>query len=595
MPQGNKLQVILTMLDKATAPLRAFQSRVNAVGASMRAQHNAMRLGITTGPATDMLNSAYALGASLKSIGVAAAGVRSSFRGVTGELRNIATTGVIAGGALGWLFKTQLIDTAADFEKMNAQLRSLEKGDIKKAEKDFKWITDFAENTTLQFDEVMKGFIQLRTNGLDPMDGTMQAITDAMAQMGGGMEVFSRITVQLGQAWNKQKLQGQDVIAIINNGIPVWDLLEKASKRGGKAVGHTAKEFAEMATKGRLGRDTIRVLIHEIGEFAKGASAAQMKTWNGMMSNLMDKWTIFKNMVMQSGAFEYMKGKARALLNILDTMAKNGELKKWAEYTGAKLKEFVEDFYNLVVNDLWPALKKIASEFKKAADKMGGWGNLLKVFAALYFTPLILAVGQFSLAIALLGKNFGITLSSMAGSFRKFATFMLTNPVGIALGLLTVAAILLYRNWDGVVGGLKIIWGQLGDIMDWVIAKVEKVLGFSPTLTALVKTLLNPGAAIAKLVVGDMSESPVARTPASRSTSTAPLRAALSLPTFDVGALGAPLALPATSPAQQVTKTNNAKVTVDFQNVPQGLRVTTDTKGRGAPLDLSMGYAMPMH
>lgn len=40
---------------------------------------------------------------------------------------------------------------------------------------------------------------------------------------------------------------------------------------------------------------------------------------------------------------------------------------------------------------------------------------------------------------------------------------LMFTPWGRALGLLATAAVMVYKNWDGIKGGLLIIWGQLSD------------------------------------------------------------------------------------------------------------------------------------
>lgn len=59
-----------------------------------------------------------------------------------------------------------------------------------------------------------------------------------------------------------------------------------------------------------------------------------------------------------------------------------------------------------------------------------------------------------------------------AGLF-KLGAFMLANPIFLALGLLAAAAYLLYRNWDGVVGGAKALWQDLGTLVGNVAGSVS--------------------------------------------------------------------------------------------------------------------------
>ncbi len=49
--------------------------------------------------------------------------------------------------------------------------------------------------------------------------------------------------------------------------------------------------------------------------------AKESKTFMGMLGNLADQWARFRNMVMASGLFDFLKGRLGALLDTLDRMA----------------------------------------------------------------------------------------------------------------------------------------------------------------------------------------------------------------------------------------------------------------------------------
>ncbi|ROV57147.1 phage tail tape measure protein [Neisseria chenwenguii] len=80
----------------------------------------------------------------------------------------------------------------------------------------------------------------------------------------------------------------------------------------------------------------------------------------------------------------------------------------------------------------------------------------------------------------LLGKGFGLLktvfsvfssgvmttirfLPMLASGFLKLGMALMANPIFLALGLLAAAAYLLYTNWEGVVGGAKALWQDLGN------------------------------------------------------------------------------------------------------------------------------------
>ena len=63
----------------------------------------------------------------------------------------------------------------------------------------------------------------------------------------------------------------------------------------------------------------------------------QSKTWDGMISNLMDQMTRFSRMVMDSGAFAHLKDRLRTLLDTINDMAESGRLQEIADLVGKKL------------------------------------------------------------------------------------------------------------------------------------------------------------------------------------------------------------------------------------------------------------------
>lgn len=81
---------------------------------------------------------------------------------------------------------------------------------------------------------------------------------------------------------------------------------------------------------------------------------------------------------------------------------------------------------------------------------------------------------------------FGIGAVTFAFNALKLA--MMTNPIGLALTALSVAGVLLWKNWEGVKGGLVAIWqtiketaiaafdaikSSVGAVIDWLAQKTE--------------------------------------------------------------------------------------------------------------------------
>lgn len=74
------------------------------------------------------------------------------------------------------------------------------------------------------------------------------------------------------------------------------------------------------------------------------------------------------------------------------------------------------------------------------------------------------------------GKSLALlpVIKSVGTAFLWLGRMLMANPIGIAIGLLVAAGWLLYKNWDGVVGGLKAIWQNLTEVGQRVWAEVKE-------------------------------------------------------------------------------------------------------------------------
>ena len=255
-------------------------------------------------------------------------------------------------------------ESGIQFEKIGARLSDLELG----------YIEEFARDVPFQLAETAEAFAQLKTFGIDPMSGSLQAISDQTAKLGGGQEELKGIVTALGQAWGKQKLQQEEVLQLIERGVPAWDLLSKAT-------GKTTQELQKMSTAGQLGRREISLLIEAMGQESSGAAAKQMEALAGLVSNLQDRFTQFSRMIADAGVFDYLKQQATDLIAKFEELGNNGQLEKIAKQIsdtfilGAEaVKSFATTVYELsgtmlTLGQAWLGLKVVtwAGQLKAAA------------------------------------------------------------------------------------------------------------------------------------------------------------------------------------------------------------------------------------
>jgi len=213
-----------------------------------------------------------------------------------------STKGLLTGFfslAAGTALASSILDVNREMESLRAQLKSLT-GSSSGAERAFKFIQDFSKDTPFQIKGLTKAFIDLKNFGIEPTSDVMKAITNQASKLGGSQETLSGITLALGQAYAKGKLQAEEMLQLVERGVPVYKLLAEAT-------GRNSDELSKMASKGLLGRDAIDKLIIKMGELSKGSNADAMNTLNGSISRLSSSWRRFEDTLLNDRSEGFIK------------------------------------------------------------------------------------------------------------------------------------------------------------------------------------------------------------------------------------------------------------------------------------------------
>ena len=351
--------------------------------------------------------------------------------------------GLAAGAA------NMVIGPAAQNEAYIVQLEALE-GSAQKARTAMEWIAQFELTTPLELPAIIEAYRQLRTFGINPTNGSLQALVDTMAMGGGGAENLSGIILAVGQAWTKGRLQGEEALQLLERGVPVWDLLSNAT-------GRSAAQLQEMASKGQLGRDVISKLVELMGERAAGASQKMAMTWNGMISTMSSYWWKFRLMIAEAGVFEFAKDQLQGLLDTINTMAADGSLLTLAQTVADNIITTLENLWHFGV-EAYAVFETLGGWLSYAADMLGGWNNL---------------------AMVLIGLPLAGTLMSIVTGVVQLASGLMMLASGLAVLSLPVAAVIagvaalaagawyLYNNWDQVITWFAGAWDGLKNLFSW--------------------------------------------------------------------------------------------------------------------------------
>lgn len=354
-----------------------------------------------------------------------------------------------------------MVKAAADMESMQQQLSTMLGSELEGA-KMFDEIKTMASKTPFGTKDLMAATNTMLGFGIE-----QKKVLPLMRQLGdisgGNAERFQSLALAFSQVSSAGKLQGQDLMQMINAG---FNPLEAISKRTGKSIGVLKDEMS----KGKI-------TIQMVEQAMKDATSE-----GGRFFNMMEKQS--KTALGQWSTFQD---------NLNSVLADFGKIILPYAIKGLqKLSKTLEWF-----NSLSPGAKKTILVIAGIAAAIG---------------PLLIVLGSLLIFLAQLPKNlllarmgFDVLTKGILG-FGKNLIWLATNPITwIVAGVLGVIAVivLLIKNWNKVkevainVGqAIAQWWGGLmnnlstwiGNLIGWLDGLIEKlgfVANFIPGLNAI--------------------------------------------------------------------------------------------------------------
>lgn len=309
---------------------------------------------------------------SLNKVSRAISAVSKGFNGLGNITIPIIGVGAAAGTAM---VGRSMLRTAADFEMAKIRMKQTfgEQGEMADA-----WLKKFATDTPMAFADTQDAMMRLKTAGIDPMNGSLQALVDYNAKVGGDKANLDGYISAISKGFIKGKLSMEEINPLLERNVKVFEILAKET--GGK---YTADQMQKMLQEGKLGRKAIHALLRGMGRDAQGAAKEQMKTWDGLVSNLEDTWTSMQARFMEHGAFDALKKELGDFVEWLNEKIDDGTLDDFAKTVSDTLIEALKNLKEMV-KDVKPVLESIGSVMSWVSEKAGGYGNLAKFMGGLW-------------------------------------------------------------------------------------------------------------------------------------------------------------------------------------------------------------------
>jgi tape measure domain-containing protein len=181
----------------------------------------------------------------------------------------------------------------------------------------FQTARELAGASAIDVRTLSRAYMDLQSVGIRPTAAMMETLTNAANKWGDGQAALEDLTERLTKAYVKNKLSGDDLIALNQAGIPIYQLL-------GDEIGKNAQQLQQMADKGDLTGETIERLIEKMGEFASGGNAEALDTVSGKIDQMRGAWLNFEDALVNGKAapfFDYMAAKAKSMAgSVIDSV-----------------------------------------------------------------------------------------------------------------------------------------------------------------------------------------------------------------------------------------------------------------------------------
>jgi tape measure domain-containing protein len=383
-----QIKYVYDLVDKISPKLKTIQTNLKATADKVTDNGAVMAKGFDK-----MVSSLNKTGNSLKS---------ASF--------NLAPISVAMGG-LG----IKALSSSANMETLAIQLEILT-GSAEKGKKLFSDLNQYAAATPFQLPEIVKSTrILLGSNiALEKATSTIKMLGNVSAGSGGDLQ---SLAVVFGQVAGMTRLQGQDAMQFISNGIPIWALLEKST-------GKTVETLRDMGSKGQISFKMVEDALTKAtlaGGMYYQATEKLSTSLSGLYSTLKDQVNL-------------------AFAELGNEMAKAVDIKK-------------------LIKDLGEFAGKLTTYFKSLSPETKKFITYAIILGGV-LAPVLATIGFMSIGI-----------SALAGIF-----VFLISPVGLLIAGITALAVAGYLLKDSFMVVFNFLKDEFLLIFDAIGAKIDAAI-----------------------------------------------------------------------------------------------------------------------
>lgn len=286
---------------------------------------------------------------------------------------------------------------------------------------------------TTQLLPLARAWVNIGDN-VDTATSKMQKIVDLGSAYGLTSEQVGAVNLALTQMQMAGKIGQQDMMQLINAGIPAWQLLSEK-------MGIPVEQLKDMSSKSELTQDALQTLWDEITEKTEGAASSMSDTLSAKFSNAQEA---------VANSMSAMGDIISQAFNVPGVLDAAGEMAEGFKTHINSIRDAAKDvgLHDAIVQEL----EGISPAAAAAAD------GVMTAFASMKdtimenqtaVTIVVEAIGAMAATVAII-KGVQTAFLAAKGAAMAFALACQANPIILAISAVIAVLVLLYTHWDEV-------------------------------------------------------------------------------------------------------------------------------------------------
>lgn len=381
---------------------------------------------------------------------------------VVGQARNAFLN--LRDAVFGWL--GPVISANREIERASFLLQGMstaltQVGRRTEAADNIRELLELAKSSPFSLDALTDSFVKMKAGGIDPMDGSMKSLVDAVATFGGDSQILNRASIAI------QQMAGKGVISMEELRQQLGEAVPTAINLMARSLGVSYQELVDKISKGQVrANGALKSMFAEFDRTFGGASSRLVTSFGGSVQRAQSTLTQFALAIggFSNGQFtngSFMSELTKAVNDFTDSL-NTGEAQKFAQQTGAALAEVVKWLKSMVIwlsqnIDLIVAIGRGLLIAFAGKLLLNGLTNIISMFAGMGRGAKVLA-GE----IALMQRGFAIAQAQIT---RVTTTGNLSS---ISFGRMAVAARTVGRamlNMIPLIGQAVIVITTIADAL----------------------------------------------------------------------------------------------------------------------------------